>query len=220
MTASASPAATAPPPAELDPRYARPASEAALARAVAALEANGFAVLVTNDRTEARRRVLELIPKGAEVLDVSSRTLQETGIAEAIAASGEFRAVRPRLIAAMQAGRRDEARELGARPEVVVGSVHAITEDGKVVVVSATGSQLAPYASGAGKVIWVVGLQKIVFDLDAALARIENYTYRLEDARARQVYGMPSTLAKTLIVHRETAPGRVTIVLVREPLGF
>ena len=219
MTASATPPASVPPP-ELEARFARPATEERLQRAAEALRARGFEVRVVDDRHGAYRTVLDLLPDGAEVLDASSRTLQETGLAEAILAGDRVRPIRPRLTEAMQAGRRDEARRLGASPDVMVGSVHAITEDGRVVIVSATGSQLGPYASGAGRVIWVVGSQKVVPDLESAFDRIERYTYRLEDARARAAYGRPTTIAKTLIVDRELSAGRVTIVLVREPLGF
>ncbi len=114
---------------------------------------------------------------------------------------------------------RAEMRRLSASPDVVVGSVHAITEDGRVVAASASGSQLGPYASSAGKVIWVVGSQKIVSDLDSAMARVQFYAYPKEDIRAREKYGMPSALLKFLIVNGDW-PGRSTVVLVREPIGF
>ena len=102
-----------------------------------------------------------------------------------------------------------------------MGSVHAITEKGQVLVASATGSQLGPYSYGAEHVIWVAGTQKIVRDLDEANDRIFSYTLQKESERARKAYGVPgSTVAKLLVVNREVQPGRVTIVLVNERLGF
>src|SRR5262249_59021280 len=94
----------------------------------------------------------------------------------------------------------DEIRRLRAAPDVVVGSVSAVTEDGTLVAVSASGSQLPAYAGGAGKVIWVVGAQKIVPDLAAAFRRIETYAFPLEDVRARATYGRPSAINKLLVV--------------------
>jgi hypothetical protein len=89
-----------------------------------------------------------------------------------------------------------------------------------VAVASASGSQLAPYVYGAGNVIWVVGTQKLVKDLDEAIDRIERYTFPLENERAKKTYGQGSMISKLLIVNREFQPGRITMVLVKENLGF
>jgi L-lactate utilization protein LutC len=114
----------------------------------------------------------------------------------------------------------DQIRRLGAAPEVMLGSVHAVTETGSLITASSSGSQLGPYASGAGKVILVVGTQKIVADLDEGLRRIEEHALPLEDARAKQAYGVNSSINKVLIVNREINPGRVTVVFVDEAIGF
>ena len=114
----------------------------------------------------------------------------------------------------------DEIRRLAAAPDVMLGSVHAVTESGTLVTASASGSQLGPYASGAGKVILIVGTQKIVSDLDEAFRRIEEYAFPLEDARAEAEYGIHSGVNKVLIVNRELTPGRITVVFVDEALGF
>ena len=111
-------------------------------------------------------------------------------------------------------------RILGAAPDFVIGSVHAVTEQGQVMVASFSGSQLASYVYGAGSVIWVVGTQKLVRDIDEGLRRITEYSYPLEDARAFEAYGMRSGVNKLLVVHREFQPGRVTVVLVKENLGY
>jgi hypothetical protein len=117
-------------------------------------------------------------------------------------------------------GKSKESRRLGAAPDYIVGSVHAVTEDGQAVISSATGSQLAGYASGAEHVIWVVGAQKIVPTLEEAFKRIQEYTFPLEDARARKAYGMGSGINKILIVAREFKPKRISMVIVKEVLGF
>jgi len=185
------------------------------------LEANGFHTIVVSSREEARKAVEGLLPEGAEVFNATSATLDEIGIARLIEESGRYRAIRPKLLALRTEGKKAEQRRLASSPDYVVGSVHAITEKGQVVVASGSGSQLAPYAYGAGNVIWVVGTQKIVGDLDEAFDRIYSYTLPKESARVREVYGIPgSFVAKLLVVNREGEPGRVTVVLVNERLGF
>jgi len=101
-----------------------------------------------------------------------------------------------------------------------LGSVNAITRDGQLVAASATGSQLGPLASGAGQVLLVVGSQKIVADLDEALARIRDYAQPYEDQRLREQAGIGTILARILILERDFRPGRTTIVLVRESVGM
>jgi hypothetical protein len=116
--------------------------------------------------------------------------------------------------------RGDEIRRLGAAPDVMLGSVHAVTETGSLLAASMSGSQLGPYVSGAGRVVLVVGTQKIVADLEEALHRIHEYAYPLEDARAQEAYGIRSAVNKVLVINREITPGRITVVLVDEVLGF
>ena len=110
-------------------------------------------------------------------------------------------------------------RKLMANPEYVIGSVHAITHRGQVLIASGSGSQLAGYAFGASHVIWVVGAQKIVRDLDEGLRRIWEYSYPLENERMQTLYGMDSFPAKILLFEGEM-PGRISVLLVKEALGF
>ncbi len=113
-----------------------------------------------------------------------------------------------------------EIRKLGGAPDYAAGSVQAVTEDGHVMIASNTGSQLGPYAMGAGKVIWVVGSQKIVKDLNEGLRRIQEYCQPLEEEHMRQLYNVGTSVNKVLIVNREFRPGRITMILVKEELGF
>lgn len=191
-----------------------------LERAAAALRERGFETQVASDLPAARVAVVAMIPAGAAVLTATSKTLQEVGIAEDIDESGRFDSLRRKLMSLDIRTQRDEMRRLGGVPDVVVGSVQAITEDGIVVCASATGSQLGPYAYGAGRVIWVVGAQKIVPDLPAAFRRIREHCHPLEDERARRVYGQPSSISKALVVEAERFPGRTSVVLVPDVLGF
>jgi hypothetical protein len=204
----------------LSRRFATLADESRVKRTTAALEANGISVLRAADATEARRIVLGLIPHGSQVHHGASQTLDVAGITEEIDKSGLYKPLRPRIFGMDRETEGDEIRRLGAAPDFMLGSVHAVTETGSLLAASMSGSQLGPYASGAGKVILVVGTQKIVSDLEEGLRRIDEYAYPLEDARAQAAYGIRSAVNKVVVINREITPGRITVVLVDEVLGF
>jgi len=142
------------------------------------------------------------------------------GITEEIDKSGRYESLRPRISSMDRQTRADEIRRLSAGPDFMLGSVHAVTETGSLMAASMGGSQLGPYVSGAGRVILVVGTQKIVPDLEDGLRRINEYAFPLEDARAQEAYGIHSAVNKVLIINREITPGRITVVFVDEVLGF
>lgn len=209
---------------DLDPsirrRFGNPRDDATVSRATAALEANGISVLRAADAAEAKRIVLGLIPDGSQVHHGASQSLETSGIADEIGKSGRFEPLRPRIASMDRKTQADEIRRLASAPDVMLGSVHAVTETGSLIAASASGSQLGPYAAGAGRVILVVGTQKIVSDLSEGLRRIDEYVFPLEDARALAAYGMHSGVNKVLIINREFMPGRITVVFVDEVLGF
>jgi hypothetical protein len=213
---------------ELQPAHALPAmgrfttvpDEARVKRTVAALEGNGFTVLRAANAAEAKRIVLGLVPAGSSVHHGASNTLDVTGISADLDGSGTFDAIRPKAMSMDRATQADEIRHLMASPDVMVGSVAAVTENGSLIAASASGSQLGPYVSGAGRVILVIGIQKIVADLDEGLRRVEEHVFPLEDERAQAAYGIHTSLNKILIVNRDMTPGRVTVVVVDEALGF
>jgi hypothetical protein len=201
-------------------RFATPADEARVKRTTAALEANGISVLRAANAAEAKRIVLELIPEGSQVHHGASQSLEVSGITDELEKSGRYEAVRPKIFSMDRSTQADEIRRLTASPDVMLGSVHAVTETGSLLAASMGGSQLGPYVSGAGRVILVVGTQKIVSDLDEGLRRIDEYAFPLEDARAQAAYGIHSAVNKVLIINREIALGRITVVFVDEVLGF
>jgi hypothetical protein len=200
--------------------YATVASDARVKRTAAALEANGITVRRAADAAEAKRIVLGLIPEGSQVHRGASMSLDVTGIGAEIESSARYRSLRQLISGMDRMTQADEIRRMGAAPDVMLGSVHAVTETGSLLVASMGGSQLGPYVSGAGRVILVVGTQKVVPDIDAGLRRIDEYAFPLEDARAMAAYGIHSGVNKVLIINREIKPGRITVVLVDEALGF
>jgi phage tail tape-measure protein len=208
----------------LDPslrrRWATLADDAWVNRTMAALEANGMSVKRVADGAAAKATVLGLIPAGAQVHSGASQTLDVIGVTAEIEKSGRYEPTRPRIWSMDRETQGDEIRRIGAAPDVMLGSVHAVTETGSLLAASMSGSQLGPYISGAGRVILVAGTQKIVADVEDGLHRIDEYAYPLEDARAQAAYGIRSAVNKVVIINREITPGRITVVLVDEVLGF
>ncbi len=204
-------------PADL---FTSPAPAERLERAAAALTAHGFTVEILDDVAAARSRIKDLIPAGASVFTGASETLRRSGIEEDINASGRYDAIRPRVLAMDRVTQADDIRQLAASPDVEMGSVAAVTESGSLVIASASGSQLPGYAGGAARAIWIVGAQKVVPDLSTALRRVEEHCLPLEDARARMAYGYPSAVNRLLILNAEFLPGRGTVLLLREAIGF
>jgi acyl-CoA hydrolase len=200
--------------------FARLATDEKIERTSKALEANGIHTLVAENAAEAKRLFFELVPEGAEVFLGASVTLEQTGIKDEIDQSGRFDALRPKMFAMNRETQGREIRKLVGVPDYAAGSVHAVTEDGQVLIASNTGSQLGPYASGAGKVIWVVGAQKIVKDLNEGFRRIENYILPLEEKHMQELYKVSTAMSKVLIFNREIRPNRITMIIVKEELGF
>lgn len=200
--------------------FGRLAGDEQIERVAGALQANGIHPVIAENGEEAKRLFFELIPEGAEVFLGASVTLEQLGIKEEIDKSGRFDALRPRMFAMNRETQGREIRKLGGAPDFAAGSVHAVTEDGHVLIASNTGSQLGPYASGAGKVIWVVGAQKIVKNIEEGLKRVQEYCYPLEQEHMKQLYNAGTGLNKILIINRELRPNRSTLIIVKEKLGF
>jgi hypothetical protein len=200
-------------------KFAQAATEERIQKVKAALENNGFKVKVVDNLKEARDEVIGLIPGKSEVFTATSKTLDEAGLTEELN-SDKYVSVRNKFMALYgQPEKELEMKRIGAASDYALGSVHAITEDGKALIASASGSQIPNYAYGAKNFIWLVGSQKLVKDINEALDRIENYTFYLEDERAQKAYGAHSSLNKILVYRKEPA-GRGTIILIREPIGF
>jgi len=199
--------------------FAAPASEAELEALAEKLRARNFEVVIVQDGAEAKAQVLNRIPEGAQVHSGKSKTLEDAGLFKEFMEGDRFDFVRKRTMKLDPKTQRDEIRKLGAAPDVMVNSAHAVTEEGQIVITSASGSQIGPIASGAGRLILVIGSQKIVPDLDAAFRRIREHVFPYEDARLREAMGIGTKITRTLILDQDFMPGRTTVILVRTPIG-
>jgi YkgG family uncharacterized protein len=199
--------------------FAAPASEAELAALAERLRERNFEVVIVNDGDGARAEVLKRIPDGASIHSGKSKTLEDAGIFNALMDDERYDFIRRKTLKMDRRTQMREISQMGATPDVIINSVHAVTQDGQLVITSASGSQLGPLASGAGKVIFVIGSQKVVPDLDTAFRRIKEHVFPYEDARLREQLGAGTKIAKTLIFDQDYMPGRTTVILVREPIG-
>lgn len=200
--------------------YTQVVSDQEIAIAKAALDAHNFNVTIVDDLEVAKDKVLSLIPKGADVFTGTSVTLDESGLTEELNDSGNYNSARNRYVPLMKDGKVLEAKQIGSTSDYAVGSVHALTQDGSVVIASASGSQLPNYVYGANHVIWVVGAQKVVKDLNEAVERLESHTLPLENERAKKAYGEGSDIRKLLIYRNDKNLDRITIVLVKQAVGY
>lgn len=196
------------------------ADDKTVERTAQALKDHNITVYITSNQAEARDKVLQLIPKGSEVMTSTSMTLEVLGLVAEFNDSGHYDSARKKIASLDKDTSQHERLRLGMAPEYMVGSVHAVTEDGHVLVASRTGSQLPAYSYGATHVVWVVGTQKIVRDINEGLKRIYEHALPLEDNRAQRAYGVRSGVNKILIITQELTPGRISLVFIKELLGF
>lgn len=197
-------------------------TDESIQKTIEALKANGINAMVVENGQEAKEKVLGLIPQGAEVMNMTSITLDTIGIAKEINESGKYNSARNKLSKMDREAQGLEMQRIGAVMEYAVGSIHAVTEDGKVIIASNSGSQLPAYVYGASHVIWVVGTQKITKNVEEGTKRIYEYVLPLESKRANKAYNITtgSNVSKLLIINRENIEGRMTLILVKEKLGF
>ena len=195
------------------------ASNAQLDALAARLEARNFEPVIVEDAAAAKAAVMQRLPEGSEVHAAKSKTLEDIGVFKELMQSDRYDFLRKKYFKMDRTTQAREMRKLVAAPDIELGSVNAVTAAGQLVEASATGSQMGPYSASSGKLILVVGSQKIVPDLDAALARIREYVMPYENARLREQMGVDTKLARVLILEQDFLPGHTTVILVRQPVG-
>lgn len=196
------------------------ANQETIEKTIKSLKENGINAEVVENGEAAKKRALELIPQGAEVMNTSSVTVDSIGLTKELNESGKYNSVKNELNKLNRETDNLKMQKLGSAPEYIVGSVHSVTTDGKVIVASNTGSQLPGYTYGSANVIWIVGAQKITKNLDEGLKRVQEYVLPLESERLKKAHGVPSNISKLLIFNREVNPNRIKMIIVKQSLGF
>jgi hypothetical protein len=195
------------------------ADEITVRKVADALSKRGIRVRIAENKREVMEQVMNLIPRHAELTTANSITLDQIGMNDAIM-NGEFVSLKEMLDVEGSAYVRNDAWRKAVTPQYGVGSVHAITENGEMVVASSSGSQLSFYAYTAEKLVLVVGTQKIVKDLNQAIDRVYQFALPLVTEQEARMGVVGTDVNKILIVEKEHILDRTTVVLVKERLGF
>ncbi|WP_256298344.1 lactate utilization protein [Haloarchaeobius salinus] len=204
-----------------DESYDQLPDEETVQATVESLEARGFDVVVVDTAEEARDELVDAIPAGASVMNGHSTTLEEIGFVDHLNGDGhDWENLAGQVWEIDDDAERHQFRREAQAADYFLGSVNAIAETGELVAADASGSRVGAYPFAAGNLLLVSGVNKIVDDLDAALDRVEEFVFPLEDARAQDAYGAGSVVAKQLIYRQENEAGRTTVVLVRDDLGY
>ncbi len=202
--------------------YTTLASTESIGKTIEALEKRGINAEFVNTKEEALARLAELLPAGAELMTAGSTTLEQIGFIDILMSKKhKWNNVKDAILAEKDPAKQMELRKRSLTCRYFIGSVHAVTEDGEILVASASGSQIPGYAFSSDNVVWVVGTQKIVPTMDEAFRRVREHCLPLEDKRMKSIGHPGSTIAKMLILEREIMPNRkLTLIFVNEKLGF
>ncbi len=196
-------------------------SDEEIAETIKAIEARGIKVVLVENKAEALHKLTALIPAGAEVMNGSSTTLIEIGFVELLSSGKhEWKNLHETILAEKDSAKQSDLRRKAVTAEYFIASVNAIAKTGELAACDASGSRVGAFPFAAKNLILVSGANKIVPTLEAALARIKEYAFPLEDVRAKKAYGMNSRLGKIVIIANEMFQGRTTLILVKENLGY
>lgn len=192
-------------------------------KTVEALTKKGMTAEVVETRADALEKIKALIPDGASIMNGSSRTLDEIGYTDYVKkGSHNWKNLHEAILEERDAEKQAHLRKQSVLSDFYLGSVHAVSEHGEVVIASNSGSQLPHIVYTSPNIIFIVGAQKITPDLASALTRVNEYVLPLEDERMKEVGMGGSFVSKLLILYREPAfMGRfVHVIIVKEKLGF
>ncbi|KAB1190743.1 MULTISPECIES: lactate utilization protein [Haloferax] len=185
------------------------------------LEANGFDVVVVDTADEALETLQSHIPSGVSVMNGHSTTLEEIGFVEHLSEGDhDWESLPDQIWSIDDDAARQAARRESQTADYFLGGINAIAQTGELVAADLSGSRIGAYPFAASNVVIVSGINKIVPTLGDALDRLESVAYPLENERAKEAYGVESTIAKQLIFRREVEEGRTTVVLIRDQLGY
>lgn len=202
-------------------QYDQLASEEVINKTADALTAKKYNVVVVADRIAALAKLKEMIPAGSDVMTGGSVTLDEIGFTDLLksGASGWVN-WKEKIFAEQNKAKQTELRKQSSMAGYYLASAHALTEDGIIFQGSGSGSQLPAFAMLSLHAVFVVGCQKIVLSFEDGIKRVREYSLPMEDKHQKSLGAPGSALNKMLITFGDMFPGRITVVLVKEKLGF
>jgi len=202
-------------------KYNRIPSEEEILSCVKAIQARGIDVIRVDNGIQALDTIKTIMPPHAEVMNGSSTTLIEIGYQEFLENGiHTWRDMHKIVTSENDPIKRYEIRRKTVIVDYFLSGVNAIVMSGELVSCDATGSRVGAWPYAAKHLVLVSGVNKIVPTLQDALNRIIEYAYRLEDARARKASGVPSQIGKFVIIAKESLPGRISLILINDILGY
>jgi L-lactate utilization protein LutB len=187
------------------------------------LKENGHLPEFFETKEEALERIKELIPKGVSVMNGGSRTLEDIGFIEYLKGNTHgWNNLHAEILAEKDVAKQNLLRKQSVLSDFYLGSAHAVTENGEILIASNSGSQLPHIVFTSENLIFVVGVQKITPTLSEAFNRLEKHVIPLENTRMQEVAGVDTYPSKIVILNREPEfMGRKSYILfVNEELGF
>ena len=195
-------------------------------KVIGGLKSRNMSGYYAQDKEEALKLALELIPQGSSVTMGGCMSAKEIGLVDALK-SGDYQFIdrdayedkRAAMLAAYDA-------------DVFLSSANAMTEDGILVNIDGNSNRVSAIAQGPKKVIFIVGMNKVCDDLDGAMKRARNVAAPINAQR----FGLSTPCAKTgscmdckspdticcqfLITRFSRHAGRIHVILVNDNLGF
>ena len=192
-------------------------------KTIEAFKTRGVEGILVNSKEEALSKIKELIPNGASVMNGSSRTLEEIGFVDYLKSGNHgWKNLHEEILKEKDPEKRVMLRRQSVLSDYYLGSVHAVAETGQLIIASNSGSQLPHIVFTSPNLIFVVGVQKIAPNLDAAITRVREYVLPLEDQRMKDV-GMGGSFISKLLIFEKEQPfmnRKVHLIFVNEKLGF
>ncbi|MCR5421214.1 MAG: lactate utilization protein [Lachnospiraceae bacterium] len=190
------------------------------------LESRNMAGYYAQNKEEALKKALELIPKGSSVTMGGAMSAHEIGLVDAVKA-GDYKFIDRDAYEDKRQAMLD-----GYDADIFLSSANAITQDGVMINIDGNSNRVSAIAQGPKKVIFIVGMNKVCDDVDSAMKRARNVAAPINAQR----FGLSTPCSKTgecldckspdticcqfLITRYSRHEGRIHVILVNDNLGF
>jgi L-lactate utilization protein LutC len=197
------------------------ASEEEVKETISNLKLRNINAELVDTKEDVLKILKKLIPSGSEIMTSGSTTLQEIGFTDLLKSKNhDWINIKDELLSEKNPEKQNELRKKSVTSKYFIGSIHAVSKDGEILVASASGSQIPSYAFSSDNVIWIVGTQKIVSTHEDLFKRLNEYVFPLENERMKKEGYPGSTIGKILLFEREIMPRKINLIFVNEKLGF